>query len=168
MAKFALAITHTLKNEGGYISDADDSGGVTNWGISLAFYRKKIKVDATKEDIRNLSVAEAENIYEEYFWNRPNIGALHNQQLANKVFDLHVNTGRGIALLQKAVNTVNPKAHLVTDNILGIKTVEMANAVDQDILYRELISQALSLYERIASHGNNHKYLQGWKNRLLA
>lgn len=161
------AIDITLKNEGGFTSKLNDNGGdATNFGISLNFYRKKIKPDATIDDLRNLTINEASNIYEEYFWNRNRLSEIANQQLANKIFDLQVNTGKGVYLLQKAFNSISSDVHLLCDNIMGIKTLTAVNNANSQQLYDALIQQALALYLRIAAYDDNERFLKGWENRL--
>jgi lysozyme family protein len=169
MARFEEAISATLLNEGGFVSDPNDhDGGCTNFGITLNFYKKKVKIDATESDLRNLSIADAEKLYKEYYWDRPGFANLDNQKIASRCFDLGVNTGviHSIAMLQRAVNCVNLDAHLVIDGSLGIKTIEAVNACDESRLYNCLILEASRYYHDIAKQGNNERFLSGWLNRL--
>jgi len=168
MAKFEPAISQTLKHEGGLENDKFDTGGITAFGISLVFYKKNVKVDATAEDIRHLTADEATSIYKKFFWDRNRYEEIENQKLANRVFDLSVNIGPTMAnsLLQKAVNFLKPSLHLVVDGSLGVKTLAAINELSADALYQALINKAESYYEAIASHGENHRFLFGWLSRL--
>lgn len=57
-----------LQDEGGYSNDPADSGGATNLGITIGDYRKYIKKDATPDDVKTLTVAQAQGIYKSKYW----------------------------------------------------------------------------------------------------
>lgn len=168
MAKFDPAVAIVLKNEGGLVHDKADSGGFTNHGISLRFYRSKIKVDATSDDIEHLKIDDAVNIYQEYFWNRNRYAELNSQELANKMLDLSVNIGAPMAnkCLQLAINQLDPHEDLVLDGQMGLKTIDCANAAHEPALFNFLILAASRYYHKIAEHGDNIKFLNGWLRRL--
>lgn len=168
MAEFVPALQLVLYHEGGFVDNSSDIGGATNLGVSLRFYKKKINPNATLDDIKNLTVNDAAALYKTYFWDRQPFGEIQNQKLADRVFDLVVNTGQaeGVTLLQRAVNDVDLNAHLVLDGSLGAKTLAAINKQDQDNLYAALLIEATHYYKMIAMHGNDHIFLQGWLNRL--
>lgn len=74
-----------MGHEGGYVNDARDPGGETNWGISKRSY--------PNVDIRNLTQDGAKAIYHRDFWTAMNCDALP-APLALVVFDTAVNSGR--------------------------------------------------------------------------
>src|SRR4051812_29003946 len=100
MSSFDQAIPTILKHEGGYVNDTKDPGGETNWGISKRSYPQL--------DIKNLSREQAIYFYRRDWWNKYNYGAIHDQQVATKVFDIAVNMGASQAhkLLQRACNVL--------------------------------------------------------------
>ena len=53
------ALRRLLVHEGGYTNHPSDPGGPTNFGITIADYRKYVKPDATAVDVRAMSVDEA-------------------------------------------------------------------------------------------------------------
>ena len=155
-----------LFHEGGLEQNKDDPGQITNLGVSLRFYKKRIKPDATEQDIKDLTVNQATEIYHDYFWARQPFADIDDQEIANRVFDLHINTGQGISLLQKAINA-STRSHLIVDDMLGIKTLDATNVAAPDILYAELIVQAKAFYEDLAAHNASDKqFLAGWLSRL--
>lgn len=170
MSNFQIAVTQVLKHEGGLENDKDDSGGISNFGISLNFYKHHIKIDGTADDIRNLKMADAENIYKQFFWIRNRYEEFSSQQLAAKMLDLSVNLGATTANshLQKAINTISPNENLVIDGCIGIKTIESAGRISELILYNMLLAYAAKYYIDISQNGNNKKFLQGWITRLFS
>jgi len=66
---FNTIMDHVFREEGGYVDHPADPGGATNMGIThitLAEYRGK---PVTKADVRNLTRAEAREIYRKRYWN---------------------------------------------------------------------------------------------------
>ena len=95
-ACYSDAIERLLKSEGGYVNHPSDPGGPTNFGITLADYRKYKKAKATAADVRRMKVSEAKDIYRGKYWN-----AIRGDELPAGVdyclFDYAVNSGTGRA-----------------------------------------------------------------------
>lgn len=88
------AIRRVLASEGGYVNHPSDPGGPTNFGITIADYRKYVKGDASAADVRAMKVDDAKAIYREKYW-----GAMRCDELPAGVdycaFDYAVNSGTG-------------------------------------------------------------------------
>ena len=102
MADFKIAFGITNKNEGGYVNDPADYGGETYCGISRHNFPKWLGwliVDEHKplrrEQIINDEGLEVlvEEFYKSNFWNPINGDNIPNQDLANQVYDMAVNSG---------------------------------------------------------------------------
>lgn len=65
MTPFQYGIKFVLDHEGGYVNDPKDLGGETKYGIS-----KRTFPDV---DIKNLTLAQAQEIYRTYYWNQYNL-----------------------------------------------------------------------------------------------
>jgi lysozyme family protein len=88
---FLKAVNHTLEWEGGYVWDAHDSGGETNFGISKKSYPNL--------DISMLSRDDAIEIYYKDYWLANNIPAIAGtDDFRAKVFDMCVLMGSRSAL----------------------------------------------------------------------
>jgi lysozyme family protein len=91
---YAEAISRLLASEGGYVNHPSDPGGPTNYGITIADYRRYMKPDATAADVRAMRVDEAKAIYREKYWR-----AMRCDELPAGVdycaFDYAVNSGTG-------------------------------------------------------------------------
>lgn len=174
MADFKQAISKVLKNEGGYVDNPNDLGGTTNFGISLRFLQS-IDKTATKETIKNLTLAKAEDLYFKYFWLPNKYDQIDYQSLANKVFDTAVNTGSKIAnrILQSTLNTVifNGKA-IKEDGIIGNETINAINYllsakdVDSNRFKKIYMLLQKEYYASIVANKNNQVvFLKGWLKR---
>jgi lysozyme family protein len=168
MAEFPPAVAITLKNEGGFYHNPT-TGEIVNHGITLAFVQSSgYKPDADEGFIQNLSVTEATQIYQTYFWNPHQLGSINDQDLANKAFDLTVNMGPGaLKLLQAAVNACGGQC--TVDGVLGPISIAQINARNATQLLAEFKQQAAQRYQTIAA--DNSKLagdLSGWLARLNA
>lgn len=170
MATFDKAITITLQHEGGLSDNPKDPGSITNFGISFTFL-KNFNPAATPDDIRNLTIDKAKNIYRFEFWDKNRYGQINNQSLANQLFDLCVNIGPGMAniCMQRAINYAN-RSSLVEDGILGSKTLDAINQLNSVlILQSALRRQAVDYYKQLVA--NNPKltiFIKGWIDRCYS
>jgi lysozyme family protein len=57
------AMRAVFVHEGGYCWDKNDPGGPTKYGITIFDYRKYLKADATADDVKTLTIPQAEAIY---------------------------------------------------------------------------------------------------------
>lgn len=103
---YAESIRRVLASEGGYVNHPSDPGGPTNFGITIADYRKYAKPDASAADVRAMKVDEAKAIYRAKYW-----GVMRCDELPAGVdyclFDYAVNSGTGRApkVLQRVLGT---------------------------------------------------------------
>jgi lysozyme family protein len=90
------ALRRLLRHEGGYVNHPSDPGGPTNFGITLADFRRYVKADATAADIQSMKVEHAKAIYRTKYWNALRCDALP-AGLDYAAFDYGVNSGTGRA-----------------------------------------------------------------------
>lgn len=161
MSQFKPAFEFLLPHEGGFTID---SGGPTKFGVSQKSYPSM-----STEEIRNLTIAEAESIYRRDFWEPNRYGALDSQPLSSKIFDLAVNMGPGTAnkLLQGAIKLCG--LTVACDGVIGPQTLEAANKAPEPMLMRNLVALAVARYRQLADD-NEHlqQYLAGWIKRASA
>jgi len=151
MAKFEEAVCLTLQWEGGYVNDPSDLGGETNFGIT--------KRDHPNEDIRNMTVARAKQIYQEGYW-KDLYGQINSQIVANKLFDMGVNMGVGTAvkLLQTALR-------IAVDGSFGTNTLAAVNDAGDSLLgpYKQALTQHYQ--DIVVRNPAEAKFLAGWLRR---
>lgn len=180
MASFDKAVVVVLKHEGGLVDNPNDNGGITNFGISLRFLKDLPALgdfdddgDVDAEDIRNMNVDDAKNVYKKCWWDKYKYGNLMDQTLATKIFDASVNMGasRAHSLLQTALNkTFNLK--LTVDGIIGPATMGVINACTDDteqLLLTAYCNELWGFYQRIIARNPSQKVFErGWKNRAFS
>lgn len=137
MADFEKAAAFVLEEEGGYeAATAADPGGETRYGISKRAY--------PNEDIKNLSVDRAKQIYRADFWR---FDGVKDQDVANKLLDLTVNLGigNGVRLAQRSLSSFFAGA-FIQDGVFGTHTLELVNECPPDKLLRELRTRQAQRY----------------------
>lgn len=139
---FNDCLNKVLKDEGGYTNDPDDSGGPTNYGITIKDVKLYVNKNATAQDVRNLTLDQAKSIYKSEYW-----GALGCDDLASgvdyTVFDYGVNSGLGRP--RKALQRFSSQSG--TDLI-------------------DAINNERTTFLKTIGVGKNSKFLKGWLSRV--
>lgn len=108
-------IDHILKIEGGYVDDPDDSGGETNWGITL----RTARANGYTAPMRDMPRTVAFDIYAARYWDALSLDQVENlcPKVAGELADTGVNMGVGRAaeFLQKTLNALNNQGRYYTD-----------------------------------------------------
>lgn len=146
---FETAVEFILKHEGGLSDDAQDSGGLTKWGISQRAYPDL--------DIRNLTREAAIQLYKTDYWDKCRCSELpHGLDLL--VMDSAVNQGpaAAIRMLQRAVKTK-------VDGIIGPTTISVTTAAGKAgiVAYAARRMYQYGLHPKFSHFGN------GWSQRLM-
>lgn len=170
--EFESAITVVLANEGGFQDDPNDAGnwtggniGVgerkgTNMGISAAQY--------PDEDIKNLTVERAKDIYYTDYWKRYNIFQIKDHLLATKLLDMAVLMGDNSAVrcLQRALRACGK--FVTEDGQMGKETLTTANdcAIMAIVSFR---SECAAHFRLVAAkRKTNASFLNGWLRRAYS
>ena len=118
MADFEIANSRTSIFEGGYSIIPDDNGnwtggkkGVgilvgTKYGISAPDYAAYLGRVPTASDMKNMTIEVAKKIYYKKYWVAIRGDEINNQDTANGIYDMAVNSGIGtsIILAKRAAN----------------------------------------------------------------
>ena len=123
--------TAIVAREGGYVNDPDDPGGATKYGVTLPTMRR-LGLDLTGDgkisaaDVKNLTRAQAVEIFVEHYWRRPRVSELPDA-LQPSVFDMYVNAGaNAVKVLQRLLAEMG---HDITaDGVIGAQTIAAAHA----------------------------------------
>jgi len=151
------AIRRLLQHEGGYTNHPSDPGGPTNFGITLADYRKYIKASGTAADVRAMTLPQAKAIYKSKYWNAMNCDALP-AGVDYAVFDYGVNSGIGRApkVLQRIVK-------VDADGQIGPVTIAAVRARDPKAVINAICDERLAFLKALKTwpvFGN------GWGRRV--
>ena len=149
---FDKIIPIILEFEGGLVDNKNDTGGITNFGISLNFAKltKDLELfDINKdgiidrEDIKLLTKERAIKIYKKYFWDEYKLESYNSNRLAFILFDMYVNHNPKSVnrMLQTSVNRCKSSNFLEIDGVIGSKSIEAINQVDKNELCQVLLCE---------------------------
>jgi lysozyme family protein len=159
--KFLKAFKYVMFYEIGYVNDPKDSGGETKHGISKRSYPHL--------NIKELTHAQAKQIYFVDFWTKAKCEQINDDNLAVKLFDLCVNMGisQAVRLIQRALRAAG--CPVTEDGLIGSATLAAVNKVDPTDLLAALKSEAAGYYRLITSANPSQKrFIQGWLSRAYS
>jgi len=158
--RFSECVAIVLRHEGGFVDDPRDPGGATNRGITLRTLREWRGDDSlTAEDVRNMTEAEAREIYLARYWN-PVRGDDLPPGIDLAVFDWAVLGGVG-----RAARDLQTVLGVRVDGAIGRQTLAAAREADAEEVIRALCRRRLA-YLRTRPHWAT--YGVGWSNRVRA
>ncbi len=167
MSDFSLSIPKLIAFEGSiFTNDPADHGGATKFGLTLSFLQGDVDKGYSEDELRDMTLTEAEAIYKKYWWDKYEIGSINNQLLADKVFESVTNLGpnHAIRLVQKAINDTGTPIHI--DGVLGPQTINAMNTTKAPAILAALKVNLVSYYQGIVAHDpSQSKFLDGWLNR---
>ena len=151
------AISFVLSHEGGYVDHPNDPGGETKYGISKRSY--------PNEDIKNLSVERAKEIYHRDYWLHIR-GPELPEQLAVALMDYAVNSG-----VAQATRALQATVRVKRDARFGPLTMQAVLQASESRgtlkLAEDLIlDRALFLTRIGCQRPGSEAFLSGWMRRI--
>ena len=143
--------------EGGYVDHPKDPGGATNMGIThetLARWRGK---PVTKQDVRNLTKAEAADIYDKQYW-RPLNGEKLRTGVDLVVLDFGINSG-----VSRSAKYTQAIAGVTQDGKIGPVTLAALQKIPSRDFIKRLCARRLSFVQSLAIWNTFGK---GWSRRI--
>ncbi len=158
-SNYPRAFDLVLQYEGGYVNHPADPGGPTNMGITIATLRAARGHHVDINDVKNLTKAEAGQIYKANYWDR-----IQGDELPSgadfAVFDFAVNSGPGTAMkfLQHALA-------VPADGAIGPVTLKATRQVRAADLINSYMDRRLDYLEGLRTW---HTFGKGWTARVAA
>lgn len=154
---FARALSLVLKHEGGWSDHPADPGGATMKGVTLANFRRYVKPNATKADLKAITDEQIATVYRRFYWDTV-AGAELPDGVDYAVFDFAVNSGpsRAAKYLQAVVGVTQ-------DGKIGPATVKAARQMAQASIIHKLCDNRLAFLKRLPTWPTFGK---GWERRV--
>jgi len=174
---FDVIISRILAAEGGYSNNANDKGGETNFGITVAVAR----ANGYLGEMRDMPESLARLIYLKRYVATPAFDRIAqiNEKVGAELIDTGVNMGPSVAstFFQRWLNAFNyrgPYQDVFVDGRIGSVTVEAFRAFmtwrglpGETAMLRGLNALQGSRYLDIAERDQNQRqFTFGWMNRL--
>lgn len=175
-----LIIDEIIKREGGYTNDPSDSGGETNFGITIEVARSSGYTGSMKL----LPREKAFDIYSHVYWDSLQLDYIEQRSpiIAAELADTAINMGVGRAgeFLQTCLNVLNDGqkyySDLKIDGAVGMKTInnfykylDTRGLNAESILLKALnCLQGAYYIELCLKREKDEKFLAGWlQNRVI-
>lgn len=185
MADFNVAYKETMKIEGLYANNPNDSGGETWKGIArkkhpawagwaiVDSYRSKPGFPGNLVDAIGLQ-EQVLSFYKKAFWDMLSLDKVSDQRIGNELFDTGLNMGMAIAgsFLQRALNLANRNekdyADLPVDGVVGVRTIStLNNSKDQNLVLKLLNILQGARYISICENDPTQEiFLRSWMSRV--
>lgn len=135
-SKFDKAYKILSEREGGYTdgrNQIDDEP--TNMGIrqsTIDAYARNHPESNMPDNVKDLTAAQAREIYKSQYWDNTNIPKIENDRIRNAVFDMNVMSGisNAVRTVQTAIN--NTGGNIAVDGALGKDTLAALNSIPVD------------------------------------
>ena len=157
---FDYALMFEFEFEGGYSDHPADPGGATNLGITIAELARERGHLVTKQDVRDLTQAEAANIYHDRYWEAARCDELP-AGLDLAVFDCAVNQGLG-----RARRFLQAAAGVRIDGKIGPVTMAAVHKASPGPLLIDFMAHRMQGYASLV--GLFRTFGLGWSRRLIA
>lgn len=167
MANINVLAPFILSWEGGVSNNKNDSGGLTNKGVTLAVWTKHgrdINGDGVIDgnDLVTITDEDAVKIMKLLYWDTVKADKILSQNVANILVDWAWNSGVG-----RAAKEVQAIVGTTVDGIIGEKSIAAINAMNSEVLFKKIFEARLKFIDNIvASNPRNKVFEKGWKNRL--
>lgn len=188
MADFNMAYQKSMKIEGGYANDPDDSGGETWKGIARKYHPDwsgwsivdRITLNRTKAEFEHLLFADKDlqervlNFYKGIFWDVMKLDSVKNQAIAEEMFDSGINMGDEVVVefLQKALNATNRNGRdypdIDEDGKMGNQTLSVLNEHPRPIQVLKLLNcqQGTRYMDICRKKPSQEKFMTSWLSRV--
>lgn len=155
-SSYDAALARVLAHEGGYGNHPSDSGGPTNFGITVADYRRYVKPDATAADVKAMMPDSAKMIYRARYWD-----ALICDDLPAgvdyAVFDYGVNSG-----VARAAKVLRRKLALADDAAVAL-VLRAAGTADAAKLIAAICDERMAFLQSLKTWP---VFGKGWSRRV--
>ena len=169
-------INQIIRIEGGYVDDPSDSGGETNFGITVAVARHNGYIGSMECMPRKVAF----DIYSAKYWHavRGDVLADLSESIAEEVIDTAVNMGptRAGKFLQRTLNVFNKRESfyrdLKVDGVIGKATLIALHSYlvirDEKTIVKALNCLQGAYYITLSeSREKDEQFVYGWfKNRV--
>jgi lysozyme family protein len=146
-----------LKEEGGFVNDPIDPGGMTNLGVTKSVWEAFVGHEVDEAAMRALTPAAVAPLYRQNYWNRVYADDLP-AGVDYAVMDYAVDSGAS-----RAAKTLQRACGVADDGAIGDQTMQAVNAADPVTLIDALCDQRLAFLQSLDTFATFGK---GWTARV--
>lgn len=153
---FKACLEFVLKHEGGWSDDPHDPGGATMKGVTLSTYKAYMMRSVTKDELRNISDEQLNDLYKTRYWDNAKCDDL-DVGVDMVVFDMAVNggVGRSSRMLQRCIGAN-------ADGAIGPKTIALTKGIMPRDLVIRFSTERRNFYKTLETFD---RFGRGWLRR---
>ena len=157
IGNFEQCLALVLKEEGGYVDNPHDPGGMTNLGVTKKTYEAWVNRTVDEAEMRGLTPDDVAPLYQRNYWDKVAANSLP-VGVDYCLFDAAVNLGpsQAVKFIQRALN-------VVVDGILGQQTIAAANQRDAAELVEQFCEERLQFMQSLSTWPT---FGRGWQRRV--
>ena len=157
IGNFEQCLALVLKEEGGYVDNPHDPGGMTNLGVTKKTYEAWVNRTVDEAEMRGLTPDDVAPLYQRNYWDKVAANSLP-VGVDYCLFDTAVNSGpsQAVKFIQRALN-------VVVDGILGQQTIAAANQRDAAELVEQFCEERLQFMQSLSTWPT---FGRGWQRRV--
>ena len=146
-----------IKNEGGFVNNPRDPGGMTNLGVTKSAWEAYLKRSVTEAEMRALTPDTVKSFYKSLYWDR-----IKGDDLPSGIdyaaYDLAVNSGPS-----RAAKYLQEIAGVPVDGVIGPKSLEAIRACDPEQTADAICDMRLDFLKKLPTFDTFGK---GWSRRV--
>lgn len=154
---FRKALEYTLNEEGGYVNNPNDPGGVTNFGVTQRVWEEWVGHPVDEKTMVALTTTAVAPLYKKKYWDR-----VRGDDLPDGVdlivFDTAVNSGPG-----RAIKFLQACVGVDVDGAFGPKTLAAVQRADDQKLIVDYAKRRLSFLTDLPTWD---VFGKGWSGRV--
>lgn len=154
---FDQSFAYVMENEGGFVNDPDDPGGMTNHGVTKATYEAYVGHSVSESDMRSLTVDGVKPLYKTGYWDKV-AGDEMPSGVDYALMDYAVNSG-----VSHAVKALQAALNVPADGVLGPLTLKSAQEANPVSLVDKLCQARLQFLQGLNTF---NKFGKGWTTRV--
>jgi lysozyme family protein len=154
---FRKSLQQVLVHEGGFADHPRDPGGATMKGVTLATFRRHFGANKTKDDLRNITDDQLEQVYRTGYWDKCRCDQLPSG-IDYAVFDAAVNSGPG-----RAAIWLQAAAGATRDGGIGPNTLSKVATHEPEAMINDMCDRRLAFLRGLSTFPD---FGRGWTRRV--
>ena len=147
-----------IKNEGGFVNNPRDPGGMTNLGVTKAAIEAYLGRTVDETFMRALTPDSVKPFYKSQYWNK-----IKGDDLPSGVdyaaYDFAVNSGVG-----RAAKYLQEIAGVIADGVIGPKSLEAIQSCDAKETADAICDMRLDFLKKLSTFDT---FGRGWTDRVV-
>lgn len=159
-SNFEKSLAALLEDEGGFVNNPADPGGMTNLGVTKAAWEEYVGHPVSEKDMRALTPISVSQFYKKKYWDRVRADELQDG-LDYCVFDVAVNSGPG-----RAIKFLQTECGVPADGGFGPTTFAAVSQFKDEALKKFITGYCQERLKFMQSLPAWSTFGKGWGNRV--